>query len=55
MLLLFSSDRLYGETLQACGMSRETLKFLNAALSKLYPANFCYVMDKLLIFNICKT
>ena len=44
MLLLFSSDRLYGETLQACGMSRETLKFLNAAKSKYNKLIFCYVM-----------
>jgi len=40
---------------QACGKSRETLKFWNAAISKYIQLVFCCVMDKLLMFNMCET
>ena len=39
---------------QACGESRETLKFWNAAISKYSQLVFYYVMKKLSIFNIHK-
>jgi len=32
----------------------KSLKFLNVAISKYIKLIFCYVMEKLLIFNICK-
>ena len=39
---------------QKCGKSRDTLKSWNAAISKYIRLIFYYVMEKLLIFNICK-
>ena len=37
---------------QTCGKSSETLKLWNAAISKYIQLIFCFVMKKLLIFNI---
>ena len=42
------------KSLQKCGKSRETFKFWNGAISKYIQLIFYYVMEKLLIFNICK-
>jgi len=42
------------KSLQACGKKRETLKLLNDAISKYIQLIFCYVLKKLLIFNIYK-
>ena len=43
LLQLFGRDRLSGK-IHKCGKSRETLKFLNAAISKYIQLNFSYVM-----------